>query len=106
MKLGEVRTLAMALPEVTEEPHFQYTSWRVKGKIFATAPPEGDVVHIFLDEHETRAAADEAPAVCELLPWGKKIAGLRVKLKAAKPADVGEWLAAAWRRKAPKKLAR
>lgn len=104
MKLEQVRKLAMALPEVTEEPHFQYTSWRVKGKIFATAPPEGDAVHIFVDEHETRAAAAQDPAACELLPWGKKIAGLRVKLAQARSGDVKEWLTAAWRRKAPKKL--
>jgi len=36
------------MPEVTEEPHFAYTSFRVKGKIFATAPPDGEHLHIFV----------------------------------------------------------
>jgi hypothetical protein len=33
VKLNDVRRFAMSLPEVTEEPHFAYTSFRVKGKI-------------------------------------------------------------------------
>lgn len=34
-----VRQLALALPETTEEPHFDITSFRVKKKIFATLNP-------------------------------------------------------------------
>ena len=30
------RTLALAFPEATEEPHFEKTSFRIKKKIFAT----------------------------------------------------------------------
>lgn len=30
------KTLALAFPEVTEEPHFEKTSFRIKKKIFAT----------------------------------------------------------------------
>jgi len=37
VKLIDARRLAMSLPEVTEEPHFEYTSFRVRGKIFALA---------------------------------------------------------------------
>jgi hypothetical protein len=47
MKLIDARRLAMSLPPVTEEPHFTYTSFRVKGKIFATAPPDGEHLHVF-----------------------------------------------------------
>lgn len=36
MILNQLRELAMSLPEVTEEPHFEKTSFRVKKKIFAT----------------------------------------------------------------------
>jgi hypothetical protein len=46
VKLNDVRRIAMSLPEVTEEPHFAYTSFRVKGEIFATAPPDGEQLHI------------------------------------------------------------
>jgi predicted DNA-binding protein (MmcQ/YjbR family) len=34
--LETLRTIALSLPEVTEEPHFEKTSFRVKKKIFAT----------------------------------------------------------------------
>lgn len=33
---GEVRTWALALPDVVEAPHFEKTSFRIKKKIFAT----------------------------------------------------------------------
>lgn len=34
-----LRKLALALPEVSEEPHFEKTSFRVKKKIFVTYDP-------------------------------------------------------------------
>ena len=40
MKMSQLRTFALALPETTEEPHFNYSSFRVRGKIFATIPPD------------------------------------------------------------------
>src|SRR5437762_329890 len=67
MTLAEVRQFALLLPETTEQPHFEMTSFRVNGKIFATAPPEGDRVHIFVDEEHARSLAVEQPAVFEEL---------------------------------------
>ena len=43
---------ALSLPDTTEAPHFKYTSFRVAGKIFATAPPDEATVNIFVDEVE------------------------------------------------------
>jgi hypothetical protein len=61
MTLEEVRRFAMSLPEVTEEPHFDKSSFRVRGKIFATAPTDGEHLHVFVDEHETLASVAEDP---------------------------------------------
>lgn len=36
MTLADFRRMALALPETAEMPHFDLTSYRVKGKIFAT----------------------------------------------------------------------
>lgn len=102
MKVDAVRTFALSLPDTTEEPHFHMTSFRIRGKIFATVPPENTHVHIFVDEHESRAWADQDPRAYEALMWGKKLAGLRVTLAAAKAKDVQELLRASWKRKAPK----
>jgi hypothetical protein len=38
LTVGTVRTVAMTFPETTEAPHFEATSFRVRGKIFATIP--------------------------------------------------------------------
>jgi hypothetical protein len=104
MKIAEARRYALALPEVTEEPHFHLSSFRVKGKIFATVPPDEEHLHIFVGEQERELAIAVNPRACEKLWWGKQVAGLRVVLAKAKAADVKDLLQSAWRRKAPKSL--
>jgi hypothetical protein len=101
---ADVRRLALSLPEVTEAPHHDMTSFRVGGKLFATMPPEGDRVHIFVGEDEVAASCAEHPGTVEELWWGKKLSGCRVHLAKAKTAVVRELLTEAWHRKAPKKL--
>jgi hypothetical protein len=105
MKIGDVRRIAMSLPEVTEEPHFEFTSFRIRGKIFATAPPNGEHVHIFIADGERDPAIAMEPQFLEKLFWGGKVRGLRVVLRKAKPRVVAELLRRAWTHKAPKTLA-
>ncbi|MGC1523662.1 MAG: MmcQ/YjbR family DNA-binding protein [Steroidobacteraceae bacterium] len=104
MKLNDARRIAMSLPEVTEEPHFAYTSFRVKGKIFATAPPNGEHLHIFVADEDRETALVLAPGVVEKLWWGGKVRGLRVALARASRPLVAELLNKAWSRRAPKAL--
>lgn len=104
MKLTEVRKIAMSLPETTEEPHFNYSSFRVLGKIFATVPPEGEHVHVFVGEEQREQALALDPAFIEKLLWGKRVVGLRIALDKAKPATVKKLLSQAWSGKAPKRL--
>ena len=105
MKLAEVRRFALSLPEATEEPHFDFASFRVKGKIFATVPPEEKYLHVFVEGAVLDVLPAAQPKAYEKLFWGKRVAYLRVTLAAAKTADVEELLRSAWRRRAPKKLA-
>jgi len=104
MKLDQVRRIALSLPSVTEEPHFDYTSFRVAGKIFATAPPDGRHLHVFVDEEERQRAMALEPDLLEMLTWGKRTVGLRVALAKARPALIETLLAQSWSRKAPKRL--
>jgi hypothetical protein len=104
VKLAQVRRYALSLPQTTEKPHFHYTSFRVRGKIFATALPEGEHLHIFVGDDEREAALALYPAFVEKLLWGKKVAGIRVALATAQPAAVRVMLRQAWSRKAPKGL--
>ena len=98
----QARRFALSLPEATELPHFELWSFRVRGKIFATVTPDGHHLHVFVDSDGVRTATGSDPAAYEELWWGKKLAGVRVTLAAAKPAAVNELLESSWRRKAPK----
>jgi len=104
MTRGQARKVALSLPESAEEPHFELWSFRVRGKIFATVPPEGRHLHVFVDGDAVRMAVRDDPKTFEELWWGKSLAGLRVKLASARPAAVRELLQASWRRKAPKRV--
>ena len=99
-----VRKLALAFPEATEQPHHDMTSFRVRGKIFATMPPEGGRLHVFLSEPAVASYCAEFPAAVEELWWGKNLSGCRVLLRSADRALVREMLAESWRRRAPKSM--
>jgi len=103
--LRRARSLARALPGVTEEDHHGMGSFRVDGKIFATVP-DVDHIRIMVDEGEIRAAVAENPDACEELYWGRKLACVVVALQPASANLLRELLTEAWLRKAPRSLAK
>ncbi len=103
MNVRAVRRLALALPEATEQPHFHLISFRVNGKIFATAAPDGSYLNVFVDDDQREIMVNVDPKAYETLKWGK-VGYLHVRLAVAKARDVKTLLRAAWERKAPKKL--
>jgi hypothetical protein len=105
-KLEQVRAYALSLPEVAELPHFDYASFRVRGKIFVTVPPDGQHLHVFVDEEQRDLALAVHPSYVEKLWWGGKVVGLRVDLAEAEVQAVNELVRKAWTRKAPKNLLR
>ena len=106
MNLDQLRQFALSLPESMEEPHFHFTSFRVRGKIFATVPPEGDSLHVFVDDDCRERFLALYPHAGEKLWWGKKVAGLKVKLGLARKYDavLKDLVRNAWTRKAPAAL--
>jgi hypothetical protein len=104
VKLKPVRLHALSLPEVTEEPHFQYSSFRVHGKIFVTVPPDEKHLHVFVAEQQRDLVLAMYPEFLEKLTWGAKVVGLRVVLAKATPAVVKHLVSQAWGNKAPKSL--
>jgi hypothetical protein len=104
LKVAIIRKHALSLPEVTEQPHFDYTSFRVCGKIFATVPPDEKHVHVFVAEEHRKPFKAMYPQYIFELTWGKKIVGLRVALADAEPAVVKQLISFAWQNKAPKSL--
>ena len=103
MNDGDARRLALSLPEVDERDHHGITSFRVRGKIFATIPDDQHL-RIMVDEDEIRAAVCENPAVFGEFYWGKRLACLVVDMTLAFPEQVRELLIEAWLRKAPASL--
>jgi len=101
--LGQARKVALALPETTEEAHHDMSSFRVRGKIFATVPDDAHL-RVMVDEMEIRAAVAANPDVCQEFYWGKRLAAVVVNLKRAKPFQVKDLLTDAWIRKAPTTL--
>jgi hypothetical protein len=104
MKLAAVRKFAFSLPEVTEEPHFDMTSFRVRGKIFVTAPPEETHIHVFVDDALRGPALAVHPDFIEPLLWGGKVRGLRIALAGATPGVVENLVRAAWEEKSKKRV--
>lgn len=102
MKLDALRRFALALPDVTEEPHFDKSSFRVRGKIFVTVPPEGTHIHVFVGEAKREPALALHPESIRKLPWGGRIVGLRIDLATCPAADVKALVRAGWEERAPK----
>jgi len=88
MKIADVRTHALSLDAVTEEPHHTYSSFRVCGRIFTTIPPEETHLHVFVGDEDREQALAMYPGFVEKLFWGSKVLGLRVDLARATPAIV------------------
>ena len=101
--LAQVRKLALALPEATEQDHHEMASFRVRGKIFATVP-DAHHVRVMIDEEAIRAAVAENPSSCEEFYWGKRLACVVMDIRVAPTDLVRELLTEAWVRKAPKQL--
>ncbi|MEO9220607.1 MAG: MmcQ/YjbR family DNA-binding protein [Mycobacteriaceae bacterium] len=99
------RTLALSLPEATEQDHHGMASFRVRGKIYATVP-DPEHLRVMLGEHDIRAAVAENPQTCAELYWGKRLSCVVVTLAAARPELLAELITDAWLSKAPKGLAR
>lgn len=98
-----IRALALALPEVVEQDHHGFPSFRVRGRIFATLP-DGAHLHLMLPEEAARAEVAFDPERCALFWWGQKVGALRVRLGGAEVEALHRLLVMAWRAKAPRGL--
>jgi hypothetical protein len=102
--LQDARRMALALPEAVEAPHHEMSSFRVRGKIFATVPADGRHLHVFVDESVREPLVAAMPQTYEVLRWGARVVGVRVDLGRAHAGTVADLLRSAWGRKAPQSL--
>jgi hypothetical protein len=101
--LEAIRRFALDLPETTEQDHHGMSSFRVRGKIFATVPDDTHI-RVMVDEAEIRAVAAADPAACRELYWGARLAAVEVDLGRVRRALLEQLLSDAWARRAPRKL--
>ena len=105
LTMPEASRLALSFPEATESDHHGMSSFRVGDKIFATVPDDGHL-HVMLSPEEADLAVGAAPHAVERLWWGKRVAGVRVRLATADRELLAMLLSEAWRRKAPRRLSK
>jgi hypothetical protein len=103
----DFRSLALSLPEASEDAHMGHPDFRVRGKIFATlgAPDEAwGMVKLTPDQQAVFVRTE--PRVFQPVKgaWGRR-GCTNVRLAAATEAAVRQALVAAWRNTAPKRLA-
>jgi hypothetical protein len=105
MTADEFRTLALRLPEASENEHMGHPDFRVRGKIFATLGPNEDWAMVKLTPEQQSSFIHIEPAVFRpgSGAWGRRGCTL-IALDAAEELTVRQALIAAWRNTAPKRL--
>jgi len=101
-----IRQIALSLPEATEEPHFEKTSFRVNKKIFATVAPGSStaMVKLSLADQDVFCTFDSAVIYPVPNKWGMQGATY-INLLTVREDMLTEMLKAAYCAIAPKHLA-
>jgi hypothetical protein len=105
MTEAEFRAMALSLPGAVEASHMDHPDFRVGGKIFATLRypgPGWGMIALTPDEQSLIVQAEPGVYAPVKGAWGRGGATM-VNLKAARKRSVRTALAAAWRRRAPKR---
>ena len=73
ISIDDFRKMAIFFPEVTEQPHFERTSFRVKNKIFATLDAPKNLACLKLSETDQDIFSLAAKGAIYPVPnkWGK-----------------------------------
>ncbi|WP_340645829.1 MmcQ/YjbR family DNA-binding protein [Phenylobacterium sp.] len=100
----DIRSIALTLPEAEELPHFDSTSFRVKGKIFATMGDEPRAT-LKLDPEDQRNLVEAHPGVVSAVEgyWGRN-GWTKVHFAAMDPETLSGLMRMAWVNVAPKRL--
>lgn len=74
ISINTFRTLALSLPETTEQSHFEKSSFRVKKKIFATYDDKNHIACLKLSEIDQDVFSKSAVSTIYPVPnkWGKQ----------------------------------
>ena len=99
------RTLALALPEAEEQPHFDKPSFRVRGKIFATLSALDARVTLKLSPADQMALITfDGDAIQAVEGYWGRVGWTEVKLGRTSAEKLKGLLLQSWRQVAPKRL--
>jgi hypothetical protein len=103
--LADLRSYAMALPDVVEQAHFRLPGFRVADKLFAHLEKGDAHAIVCVGQEEAEAAAALEPDIYQEV-WrnGRIFVGLRVDLGKVTENRMQELIEHAWRNRAPKRL--
>jgi hypothetical protein len=107
MTATEFRRMALSLPEVIEGSHMGHADFRVAGKIFATLGyPNDRFGVVMLSPQDQDLIVRDCPKIFAPVAgkWGAS-GSTTVVLHQARKREVAIALEAAWRKRAPKRLA-
>ena len=101
----DVRRIALSLPGTTEKPSYGMPGFRVKDKLFARIREEGDVLVVWCESVEEKAAliASE-PDKFFTTPHCDGYPTVLVRFDAVDMTQLEELLTDAWRVRAPRRL--
>ena len=116
----DVAAIALALPEVAEEPTFGHRAWKVRKKLFAWerplrrkeleqlggAAPDGEILGVRVPDEEAKLAMLESePEIYFTTPHFDGYPSVLVRLERIPGPDLEEALVEAWLCRAPKRVA-
>jgi hypothetical protein len=116
----EVATIALALPEVAEEPSHGWRAWKVRKKLFVWerplrakeieqlggAAPDGDILGVRVRDAEAKLAMLESePEIYFTTPHFDDHPSVLVRLERIPRTDLEEAIVEAWLARAPKRVA-
>ena len=101
----DIRAIALALPLAEESPHFDATSFRVKGKIFCTMDPASPRATLKFDPEDQHNLSQAHPGVVAPVEgyWGRS-GWTVVACDALERGEVESLMRMSWARVAPKRL--
>jgi hypothetical protein len=117
----DVEELALALPEVAEEPTFGNRAWKVRKKLFVwerplrnkeveelgVAAPDGEILGVRVPDEEAKAALLESePEVYFTTAHFDGHPSVLVRLERIPRSDLEEAIVEAWLSRAPKRIAK
>jgi hypothetical protein len=119
----DVEKIALALPEVAEEPTFGNRAWKVRKKLFVwerplrakevaqlgdAAPPEGvEILGVRVpDEEAKRALLESEPEIYFTTPHFDGHQSVLVRLERIPAEDLEEVIVEGWLSRAPKRVAK